>query len=149
MTVMLWLMDFSYPLTHHTLYYRYNDDLRVLDTDSMIWARPRVDGQGPTGRYGHSAKIIQDGKLIVFGGWGRGGCQSNEEIKNNDAHSLHVLDINKMVWHAPVRASKKSAKHVFNHGACVTGNTLLTFGGYDGKQSLNDFIVMNIDFGDA
>ena len=127
---------------------RYNDDLRVLDTDTMVWARPRVEGSSPTGRYGHTAQLIQNGKIIIFGGWGRGGCQSKDEIKDNKACSLHVLDIKKMAWYAPVRTSKKAPKHIFNHGACVTGNTLLTFGGFDGRQSSNDFIVMNIDFGD-
>lgn len=127
---------------------RYNDDLRVLDTDTMVWARPRVEGSSPTGRYGHTAQLIQNGKIIIFGGWGRGGCQSSDEIKDNKAHSLHVLDIKKMAWCAPVRTSKKAPKHIFNHGACVTGNTLLTFGGFDGRQSSNDFVVMNIDFGD-
>ena len=117
----------------------------MLDTDTMIWTRPRVEGKIPTGRYGHSAQLMGD-KLIIFGGWGRGGCQSSDEIKNNNAHSLHVLDIRGMVWYAPVKTSKKPTKHIFNHGACVTGNTLLTFGGFDGRQSGNDFFVMNLDF---
>ena len=112
----------------------------------MIWTRPRVEGQVPTGRYGHSTHLMGE-KLIIYGGWGRGGCQCSDDIKNSNAHSLHVLDINQMTWYAPRKASKKQAKHVFNHGACVSGKTLLTFGGFDGRQSGNDFIMMNLDFG--
>lgn len=29
---------------------RYNDDTRQLDTDTMVWTRPRVSGHVPTGR---------------------------------------------------------------------------------------------------
>ena len=129
------------------MYCRYNDDLRVLDTDTMIWTRPRIEGLVPSGRYGHTSHLMGD-RLIVFGGWGRGGCQSSTEIKNKNAHSLHVLDIKKMTWYNPVRTSKAPMKHIFNHGACVAGNSLLTFGGFDGRQSGNDFYVMNLNFGD-
>ena len=70
--------------------------MRVLDTDTMIWTRPRIEGLVPSGRYGHTSHLMGD-RLIVFGGWGRGGCQSSTEIKNKNAHSLHVLDIKKMM----------------------------------------------------
>jgi host cell factor len=43
---------------------RYNDDLRVLNTDTMIWSRPRVEGPVPTGRYGHSSKLL--GNFFYF-----------------------------------------------------------------------------------
>lgn len=51
---------------------KYNDDVRQLDVDTMVWSRPRLTGQVPTGRYGHSATLLGDGKLFVFGGWGKG-----------------------------------------------------------------------------
>jgi N-acetylneuraminic acid mutarotase len=128
---------------------KYNDDLRQLDTESMIWIRPRVEGQVPTGRYGHSALLMGNNKLVVFGGWGRGGCQTKDEIKNQQAYSFHVLDISAMTWWAPRRLSKKPMKHLFNHGACVAGDsTLLTMGGFDGRQATNGFFVVNFDFGD-
>ena len=112
----------------------------------MTWTRPHTEGPGPTGRYGHSAQLMQGNKLIIFGGWGRGGCQSNDVIKKDNAHSLHVLDVERMIWHSPHRATKKTPRHVFNHGACVAGNTLLTFGGFDGRQSSSDVFVTQIDF---
>ncbi len=37
----------------------YNDDIRQLDTDSMVWSRPRVGGHLYTGRYGHSATLLR------------------------------------------------------------------------------------------
>eukprot|EP00602_Paraphysomonas_sp_CaronLab_P000197 CAMPEP_0185031222 /NCGR_PEP_ID=MMETSP1103-20130426/18569_1 /TAXON_ID=36769 /ORGANISM="Paraphysomonas bandaiensis, Strain Caron Lab Isolate" /LENGTH=252 /DNA_ID=CAMNT_0027566671 /DNA_START=41 /DNA_END=796 /DNA_ORIENTATION=- len=51
---------------------RYNSDIRELDTDSMIWSRPRISGESPTGRFGHSAVLMgaDRSKLIVYGGWG-------------------------------------------------------------------------------
>eukprot|EP01034_Spumella_vulgaris_P021673 gene21673-27714_t len=67
---------------------RYNNDVRQLDTESMIWTRPRLNGDIPTGRYGHSATLLSDGMVFLFGGWGKGGCQSNELI--NDATAFYV-----------------------------------------------------------
>lgn len=77
---------------------KYNDDIRQLDTDTMIWVRPRVDGPAPTGRYGHTAVLLDDGQIGFFGGWGKGGCQSREYISNPNAYSLHVLDSKTMTW---------------------------------------------------
>lgn len=106
--------------------------------------------QTPTGRYGHSAKIMNDGKLVIFGGWGKGGCQNSNEIKNLNANTLCVLNIKNMTWHIPhpKKTNKKPMlKHLFNHGCCVDGDALLTFGGFDGKQANNEFHVINLDFG--
>ena len=65
---------------------KYNDDVRQLDTDTMTWARPRCGGHTPTGRFGHTATLIDDGCIAIFGGWGRGGCQCRESV--NDARAF-------------------------------------------------------------
>lgn len=124
---------------------KYNDDIRQLDTDTMIWTRPRIGGQCPTGRYGHST-ILMGSKLVIFGGWGRGGCQTQESVNNARAFSLQVLDVTNMTWYVPRRLGKKPFKHTYNHGAVLAGSsTVLMFGGFDGRQPTNDFVVMNID----
>ena len=128
---------------------KYNDDVRQLDTNTMVWIRPRIDGPCPTGRYGHSATIMDNGKIVIFGGWGRGGCQSNEEVSDIRAHSFQILDTKSMTWHVPNKIGKKDMKHLYNHGACRSTGTsaILFFGGFDGRQAINDFYVANIDIG--
>lgn len=121
---------------------RYLDDVRQLDTDTMIWTRPRVHGTAPTGRFGHSSSIMSGQYLVVYGGWGKGGCQTEEAISNPNAHSIHVLDLSSMTWSAPKAASKKPLKHLYNHACCVHDNNLHIFGGYDGRQASFDY--MNI-----
>jgi host cell factor len=126
---------------------KYLDDLRQLDTDTMIWTRPRTHGIIPTGRYGHSALLMSDGMIVVFGGWGKGGCQCQEALGGQSpARTLHVLDTKTMSWYSPRRLGTKPWKHQFNHGACRSGqSSILTFGGFDGRQATNEFYVMNID----
>lgn len=126
----------------------YNDDVRQLDTETMIWSRPRVGGHTPTGRFGHSSVLIDDGCIVMFGGWGRGGCQTMESVNDKRAFSCQILDTVSMTWWVPSRHSKKPFKHLHNHAAVragPTGNTVFLFSGADGRQAVNDFVVLNID----
>ena len=124
---------------------RYNDDVRQLDTDSMIWTRPRVNGSTPTGRFGHSATLMDNGCIVVFGGWGRGGCQCKESVSDPKAHSLQVLDTATMTWWVPRRVGKKVPRHLHNHGAARAGSAVFMFGGCDGRQAVNEFVVLNVE----
>lgn len=130
---------------------RYNEDIRQLDTETMVWTRPRVNGQCPTGRYGHSAIVMDKdrSKLVIFGGWGKGGCQAQEFINDPRAFTIQILDTKEMTWFAPRKLTKKPLRHLYNHGACASGSScILMFGGFDGRQASNDFVVLNIDFGE-
>lgn len=127
----------------------YNNDIRTLDTDTMIWTRPKVIGNLPTGRFSHSATLLDGNtKLVIYGGWGKGGVQTKEIINNPRAFSVHVLDLTTLSWYIPQWNSKKPLKHYFNHGSSGTfdSDSILIFGGSDGRQSVNDFMVLNFDF---
>ena len=113
-----------------------------------MWARPRCSGHTPTGRFGHSATLVDDGCIVMFGGWGRGGCQSRDSVNDARAFSTQVLDTNTMTWWVPSRVGKKQIKHFHNHGAVragPSGNTVFLFAGCDGRQACNDFVVLNIE----
>ena len=43
------------------------DDLHVLDLDANVWSSPKIKGNKPAGRYGHSA-VVHGESLFVFGG---------------------------------------------------------------------------------
>mmetsp|Transcript_18316 Transcript_18316/g.18394 ORF Transcript_18316/g.18394 Transcript_18316/m.18394 type:complete len:343 (+) Transcript_18316:96-1124(+) len=124
---------------------KYHDDTRQLDTDTMIWTRPMVEGKCPTGRYGHTSLLLTDNKIAIFGGWGRGGCQTREAINNPNAHSLHILDTTSMTWQLPVNKAKRGVRHVYNHAACAVDSSLYIFGGYDGQQSVGDLYVVDVE----
>ena len=127
----------------------YNNDIRTLDTDTMIWTRPKTSGSVPTARFAHSATLLDNNtKLVIFGGWGKGGCQSKDLINNPLAYSVHILDLINLTWYIPIWNSKRPLKHLFNHGSAGTfeSNSILIFGGSDGRQSINDFYVFNFDF---
>eukprot|EP01038_Epipyxis_sp_PR26KG_P015540 gene15540-20981_t len=127
---------------------KYNNDVRQLDTDSMVWSRPRVNGHIPTPRYGHTSNMMDDGKVVIYGGWGKGGCQSRELINENDAYTIQVLDTKTMTWWVPRKIGRKTTKHLYNHVACrASESSLLIHGGFDGRQALSDFYVINFDTG--
>jgi host cell factor len=127
---------------------RYNDDLRELDTGSMIWSRPRVHGDAPTGRYGHTAMLMgpTSNQLVVVGGWGAGGCQTNEAINNPKAFSMHIFNVATMTWSIPQKHGKKPLKHLYNFGSCAndTGDYMFIYGGYDGRQASSDNLFINV-----
>ena len=41
------------------------NDLHVFDTDSEQWAQPPCDGAIPAARWGHTANVVADTKLVV------------------------------------------------------------------------------------
>jgi len=124
---------------------RYNNDVMQLDTDTMVWTRPRVNGDSPSGRYGHTSAIIQGSKLVVYGGWGKSGCQSPEATSNPNVHSVHVFDLADMTWAVCNNTSKKPLKELYNHSVSFHENSMYIFGGFDGRQAVNDFYVLNLD----
>ena len=46
----------------------YLQDIRVLDTETLIWSRLRISGVPPDARYGHTLNI-SGSDIIMFGGW--------------------------------------------------------------------------------
>lgn len=117
----------------------YLNDVRKLDTETMVWTRPRLEGPLPTARFGHTALMYNGSQMVVFGGWGALGCQSSDIINNPNAHSLQVLDTTSMTWSVPSRAGKKALRHVYQHGACIDGQTLYIHGGFDGRQASYEY----------
>ena len=128
---------------------KYLDDMRQIDTETMIWSRPRLNGLIPSARYAHTAIMLEGDKLAIFGGWGRGGCQSSTQINNPAANSCQIFDANSMTWFVPRKVGKKEVRHIYNHGACKSGSAMLMFGGFDGRQAANDFVVLNCDTGET
>eukprot|EP01040_Poterioochromonas_malhamensis_P009980 gene9980-10846_t len=132
-----------------------------LNTDSFVWMQPRSAGFGPTPRYGHTdvdADVV-DRTLILWSGR----AESQRSCTLVDGHTstllsdgriccsvagerTAVLDTKTMTWFVPRRSSNKQVRHLYNHCACrASASSVFIFGGYDGRQAVGDFYVINID----
>lgn len=124
---------------------KYLDDMRVIDTETMVWTRPRLEGLVPSARFGHTTGMAPGDQLVLFGGWGRGGCQSSTQVNDPAANSVAIFDVGTMTWLAPKKVGKKELRHIYNHGAAVIANTVMAFGGFDGRQAANDYVTVVVN----
>lgn len=128
----------------------YFNDLRELDTESLVWSRSRTIGHGPSSRYSHTATVIHGSQMIIFGGWGVGGMQCAEENPRPNAESLFVFDVDKSTWYIPrpsstSKAQPSSSFHKYGHTVCIDPHVgMVVFGGWDGKQAVNDAAIIQV-----
>jgi N-acetylneuraminic acid mutarotase len=119
----------------------YFGDLRQLETETMVWSKPRVDSQCefyPSARYNHSLTPL-GGQLLLFGGWGLGGLQAKAENNRPGAESVFAFDVETHTWWQPPMPSKMF-EHKYGHTTTVMGNTMFIFGGWSGKQASNTLV---------
>ena len=90
----------------------YFNDLRSLNTETMIWERPRHTGTFPSARYAHTMTPLGT-DYVLFGGWGYGGMQTREEgNKRAGANSVLVLDSENMKWTEPITENPNPISHL-------------------------------------
>ena len=131
----------------------YNNDARILDTETMIWSRPRTTGDLPSGRYGHTMCRI-GGQVALVGGWA--GVRRSmvfeylpvpDNFEDRDVsmlkNYLHFLDVDDMEWRAPAYLGVVDYPHRYGHTTNLVGEYLFVFGGWDGNRPLNDLLVLN------
>jgi hypothetical protein len=66
-------------------------------------------------------------------------------VNDPAANSVVILDVGSMTWLAPKKVGKKELRHVYSHGAAIVGNTVMAFGGFDGRQAANDFVTVVVN----
>jgi len=75
----------------------YLNDMRLLDTEKMIWIRFSVSGTPPKPRLGHSINI--SGKsLIMFGGWSYESGLREKREKNDEVSYFKILNTEVFCW---------------------------------------------------
>jgi N-acetylneuraminic acid mutarotase len=67
------------------------NDLFILDIVSLVWVRPFCKGTAPRPRISHSAAVLMQDQLIIFGGG----------TMNRVFDDLHIFDVNHAVWSRP------------------------------------------------
>jgi len=108
------------------------------------WARPQVEGQGPSARGGHSATLVGpmdphkgSARIFVFGGHFKDDGDSFEYL--NDTH---ILDIDENTWMQPrVRGTVPEPR--FGHSAALVGTRIVYFGGRGKTQHLRDLHALD------
>ena len=130
----------------------YYSDVRELDTETMVWSRPRVTGDYPSGRYGHTSVMVGP-YMLVYGGWcrqtkaqraaataaARGGGGGKGAGPDGDgghrAGHLSWLNCETMEWTQPGCENKvPMARH--GHSAIIAGPHVVMWGGWGGNRAL-------------
>ncbi|PWA27126.1 hypothetical protein CCH79_00011615 [Gambusia affinis] len=112
-----------------------SDSLYIFNPHLSIWYQPIVTGDKPSPRSGHSACVMQERYIYVFGGWDTPVCYND----------MYMLDLGLMEF-SVVKTSGKAPSPRSWHGSAVLSETkFLIHGGYNGNNALSDTFVFDID----
>ncbi|XP_051285494.1 kelch repeat-containing protein [Dicentrarchus labrax] len=112
-----------------------SDSLYIFDPNLSIWYQPIVTGDTPSPRSGHSACVMQERKIYVFGGWDTPVCYND----------MYMLDLGLMEFSA-VKTTGEGPSPRSWHGSAVLSDTkFLIHGGYNGNNALSDTFIFDID----
>uniref|UniRef100_A0A8D3B3X0 Kelch repeat-containing protein n=1 Tax=Scophthalmus maximus TaxID=52904 RepID=A0A8D3B3X0_SCOMX len=112
-----------------------SDSLYIFDPNLFIWYEPIVTGDKPSPRSGHSACVMQERKIYVFGGWDTPVCYND----------MYMLDLGLMEFSA-VKTTGPAPSPRSWHGSAVLSDTkFLIHGGYNGNNALSDTFIFDTD----
>uniref|UniRef100_A0A1A8I8U0 Kelch repeat-containing protein n=1 Tax=Nothobranchius kuhntae TaxID=321403 RepID=A0A1A8I8U0_NOTKU len=112
-----------------------SDSLYIFDPQISIWYQPIVTGDKPSPRSGHSACVIQQRYIYVFGGWDTPVCYND----------MYMLDLGLMEF-SVVQTSGKAPSARSWHGSAVLSDTkFMIHGGYNGNSALSDAFVFDTE----
>jgi N-acetylneuraminic acid mutarotase len=112
-----------------------NDDAWTPKEKRWQWARPQVEGMGPSARGGHSATLV-GARIFTIGGhrFGEsGGTYHNDTF---------VLDVDANQW-TEVRCKGTPPSPRYNHSAALVGNRIVVFGGLGPDGPLRDLHALD------
>jgi hypothetical protein len=115
------------------------NDVHVLEglgreSSSVRWVAPALTGAPPAPRNAHAAAALPGRPaLVVFGG------------HSGRAHlrDVHVLDLAARRWSQPALCGAVQPPGLRGHSACMAGDALVVFGGFDGRARTNDAWLLN------
>uniref|UniRef100_A0A3Q3X952 Uncharacterized protein n=1 Tax=Mola mola TaxID=94237 RepID=A0A3Q3X952_MOLML len=112
-----------------------SNSLYIFDPHLSIWYKPIVTGDVPSARSGHSACVMQQRKIYVFGGWDTPVCYND----------MYMLDLGLMEF-STVKTTGKAPSPRSWHGSAVLSDTkFLIHGGYNGNNALSDTFIFDVD----
>ena len=129
----------------------YYDDVRELDTETMVWSRPRVTGSYPKARNQH-ATCMMGRQMVMFGGWTGPPDRSWDDKKTEEegtggsnvaktSDQLLCLDTDTMEWFQPTFSGDEPSL-LYGHTLTRVGASLFAIGGWDGTRPLNEVRIL-------
>ncbi|XP_015251388.1 PREDICTED: tip elongation aberrant protein 3-like [Cyprinodon variegatus] len=112
-----------------------SDSLYIFDPNLSIWYQPILTGDKPSPRSGHSACVIQERYIYVFGGWDTPVCYND----------MYMLDLGLMEFSVVKTSGKAPSPRSWHGSAVLSENKFLIHGGYNGNNALGDAFIFDID----
>ncbi|XP_061525417.1 kelch repeat-containing protein isoform X2 [Phycodurus eques] len=112
-----------------------SDSLYIFDPRLSVWYRPVVVGDVPSPRSGHSACVMAEGRIYVFGGWDTPVCYND----------MFVLDLGLMEFSAVQTSGRAPSPRCWHGSAVISASKFWIHGGYNGNNALSDAFVFDTD----
>mmetsp|Transcript_8258 Transcript_8258/g.24791 ORF Transcript_8258/g.24791 Transcript_8258/m.24791 type:complete len:327 (-) Transcript_8258:618-1598(-) len=112
---------------------KYQDDVHILNCETMNLERLRRRGTQPEPRAYHQATLV-GGYVVVLGGWS-GKAHGLDELSTLDLEGLGS-------WYK-VQVPGQAPAAVYGHSATLIGSKVVMFGGWDGVSPLNSVHVLD------
>ncbi|CAL1589985.1 unnamed protein product [Knipowitschia caucasica] len=112
-----------------------SEALYIFDPELSIWYQPIVTGEKPAPRSGHSACLMKQRSLYVFGGWDTPLCFND----------MYMLDLGLMEFSAVSTCGKPPSPRSWHGSAALSDSKFLIHGGYNGNHALTDAFIFDVD----
>ncbi|KAI8972714.1 hypothetical protein BDB01DRAFT_808953 [Pilobolus umbonatus] len=113
----------------------YFNDLYVLNTDTLVWTKPKVEGAPPSPRRAHTT-CLWDQKIIVVGGGDGARALA-------DVHALDISNPQSLQWtKIHPQGSPPIARGY--HTSNLVKDKLIVYGGSDGHECFSDIHVLDL-----
>jgi len=119
------------------------NDVIIFDLDTFAWKRAQISGNSPRPRYGHSACLYQENKLVIFGGH-----DGVNTLNNTQIITLEQDDQENFVAYCEEINHERGQDNLFRfyHSAHVVDKCMYLFGGKDQDRiSSNQLWRLNLE----
>ncbi|XP_053716526.1 kelch repeat-containing protein isoform X2 [Synchiropus splendidus] len=113
-----------------------SDSLYIFDPTLSIWYQPIVTGDMPSPRSGHSACVMQQRKIYMFGGWDTPVCYND----------MYMLDLGLMEFSSVETSGSVPSPRSWHGSAVLSETKFLIHGGYNGSHALSDAFIFDTEY---
>ncbi|RIA89992.1 hypothetical protein C1645_823958 [Glomus cerebriforme] len=116
-----------------------NELYRLTLTDALLTSELLVLVNTPIGRWGHSATLLNDGKMYIIGGVTNGNILVS-------MINIPVFDTNNEIWTTIAATGSTIPANRRSHKAVGSGNKIVIYGGttQDFTEKFDDIAVLNV-----
>lgn len=112
----------------------------LFGEEAPKWIRMQLAGSSPSARSGHTFASAGT-KLVIYGGQGDEGWLTRKDIYHKD---VAIIDRESVKWMKTDVISDEPPERSFHSMLHIKGNTLLMFGGYNGKSTFGDIWFLDL-----